>query len=42
MFMFITASQEVVTVIIRMFNNILLNKRGGMLPQYELPYYKSN
>ena len=38
----ITAFQKRVTVSIWMFNNLLLNKRGGMPPQYELPYYKQN
>ena len=43
MFMSITDFQKRDTVSIWMFNNILLNKSHGMLPQYKkLPYYKYN
>ena len=38
--MSITTFQKLVTVSIWMFNNLLLNKSCGMLPQYKLPYGK--
>ena len=40
--MFVTDFQKLVTVRIWMFNNLLLNKSCGMVPQYKLPYYKYN
>ena len=42
MFMSITAFQKDVTVSMWMFNNVLLNKRGAILSQLELPWYKYN
>ena len=42
MFISITDFQKHATVSIWIFNNLLLNKRHGMLPWYKLRYYKYN